>query len=118
MNNFKTILTRIPYCMKYFFAFIFFFLHFHCKLFFPFKNRLKVLYSVVCVNVELQLCQAALCLRCVFIVFRPVHCGSLTCTLSGFIFCVEDVKIINRGTLICVLNIAEKNSILLFVHSV
>lgn len=103
------------YCLKYFSHFYFFiqFLYYHCKLFFPFKNRLKVLYSVLCVNVKLQLCRAALCLRCVFIVFRPVHCGSLTVVPllrynPRFIFCVGDVKIINKGTLICVSNIGEK----------
>lgn len=58
-----------------------------------------------------------------FIVFRPVHCGSLTIVpllryIPGFIFCVGDVKIINKGTLICVSNIGGKKSILLFVHNI
>lgn len=48
-----------------------------------------------------------------FIVFRLVYCGFMSIVfllryIFGFIFCVGDVNIINKGILICVLNIGEK----------
>ena len=60
------------FLFKFYLVFVFSLL-----LLFPFKNRLKVLYAVPCVNVQLQICQTyiELCQLSVLSVLNSVFCA-------------------------------------------
>lgn len=78
----------------YFFEFYLVFV-FSLLLLFPFKNRLKVLYAVPCVNVQLQICQTymQLCqlsvLSVLNSVFCAVSCGSFDLQVRICVLCRE-----------------------------